>query len=99
MKEYRRLDSDQEYEVRQLNSSKCDKVSKVQMINPDPADLPKSHQDLDAKIMTRCMIKEDFEKIWNCSIDDTVSEENRTTLYWHHRLQHIPLIYLKRLPE
>jgi len=69
------------------------------MINPDPVDIPKPHQDLNEKIMTSCIIKENLEKLWNFPIDDTVSEENRITLYWHHRLQHEPLISLKRLTE
>ena len=99
LREYRNTDGDQEYEVRQLDSSKRNKVNKVQIINPDPANIPESHQDLDAEIMTRCMTREDLEKLWNCSIDDMVSEENRLTLYWYHRLQHIPLKHLKRLSE
>ena len=75
MREYRKPDGGREYEVRQLNSSKRDKASKVQILNPDSADIHKSHQDLDAEIMTRCITREDLEKLWNCSIDDTVSDE------------------------
>ena len=99
MREYRKPDCDQEYEVRQLNSSKRNKVSKVKIVNLDPADIPKSHQNLDAEIMTRCMTREDLENLCNCSTDGTVSEENRRTFYWHHILQYIPLIHLKRLSE
>ena len=75
MRKYRNPDGGREYEVRQLNSSKRGKASKVQILNPDSVDIHKSHQDLDVEIMTRCITREDLEKIWNCSIDDTVSDE------------------------
>ena len=98
-KEYLKGNGKQGYQVRPLNDSLHSTVSgdNVQLIQPDPADIPESPEDLDPEVVHRCLTNDDLQKLWDCSIDDTVSKENRVTLYWHHRLRHLTLIGLKKL--
>ena len=99
IKEYLKGNGTQGYQVRPLNDSLHSTVSgaNIQLIQPDPADIPDSPKDLDPEVVHKCLTKEDLFKLWNCSIDDTVSKEDRVSLYWHHRLRHLTLIGLKKL--
>ena len=69
----------------------------VELILPDPADIPETIEDMDPEVVQTCLMEEDLHKLWSCSIDDTVSKENRVTLYWHYRLRHLTLTGLKKL--
>ena len=76
--------------MRPLNESTHSTVEggDIQLIQSDPADIPDTPEDLDPEVVQRCLTEEDLHKLWNCTIDDTVSKKNRVTLYWHHRLRH-----------
>ena len=100
-KKYLKGNGTQGYQVRPLNDSLHSIVNEddIHLIKPDPADIPHSPTDLDPEVVHKCLTKEDLHKLWNCSIDDTVSKEHRVTLYWHHRLRHLTLIGLKKLAK
>ena len=75
------------------------KESNITLIPPNPADIPNSPQDMDPKVVQTCLTGEDLQRLWDCSIDDTVSKESRMTLYWHHKLRHAPLTQFKQLAK
>ena len=66
-------------------------------LTPDPADIPHSSTEIEPTSIANILTKDDLERLWNPTSDDTVSEESRTTLYWHHRLRCAPLKHLHRL--
>ena len=98
-KEYIKGNGKQGYHVRPFNNLQHITVdgSDVELIPPDPTDIPHTPEDMDPEVVQNCLTEEDLHKLWNCSIDDTVSHENIVTLCWHHRLRHITLTGLKKL--
>ena len=94
-------DTSAKYTVRPLNSRKHIDVdaSALSEIQPNPADIPITLDDVDAEIMTECLSKEDLEQLWSGNVDDTIDENGRLALYWHHRLRHAPLTCLHRLAK
>ena len=55
-----------------LQQSTVDR-SDIELISSDPVDIPHSSQDLDPTVVKTCLIEEDLHKLWDCTIDDTVS--------------------------
>ena len=82
-KEYIKGNGTQGYQVRPLNGIQHSAVDgiEIEIIPPDPSDIPHSSNDLDPDVVQRCLTEEDLHKLWNCTIDNTVSKENRVTLY------------------
>ena len=77
-KEHLKEDGSQGYEVRLLNILTHSIVNEpsIELIPSDPSDIPTSSQNLDPYVMKTCLIEEDLHRLWNCTIDDTVSKEN-----------------------
>ena len=89
------------YEVRTLNGKDTQMVEAHHMsiISPDPSFVPTEPSDIDPNEMAKYLTKLDLAQLWNGNIDDTVQEAARVTLYWHHRLRHMPLVALHRLAK
>ena len=87
------------YKIRHLNETDQHTVSptELQPINPEPADIPLRAQDVDRSLLRKELSTMDVTNLWSGSSDSTVSEADRITLYWHHRLRHAPLVFLRRL--
>ena len=66
-------------------------------IKPDPADIPLTSKEVDRVLLRNELSDEDIKRLWDGNSDSTVKEAARIALYWHHRLQHAPLLTLRRL--
>ena len=49
--------------------------------------------------MTHCISPEDIMRLWSSNIDIAITDDIRITLYWHHRLQCMPLVFLHWLAD
>ena len=89
------------YRIRSLNkTTTCTVAEKdLEHIHPEPVDIPLKPSDVDSQVMTHCLSPEDIEKLWSGNVDNTLSDYDMITLYWHHRLQFMPLVSLHRLAE
>ena len=87
------------YKVRNVNEKDehIIKPTELEAIRPEPSDVPLDPRDVDAKLLEEELSEYDVAQLWKGKIDDTVPEEDRVTLYWHHRLRHAPLVTLRRL--
>ena len=72
-------------------------ASSLAPINPEPADIPASSREVDSLLMTESLTPEELALIWSGDVDNTMTENGRLALYWHHRLRHAPLTCLHRL--
>ena len=92
---------DLRYRIRPLNGTTTVTLAEkdIRHVHPEPGDIPLKPSEVDNQIMTQCLSSEDLEKLWSGNVDSTISDEERITLYWHHRLQCMPLISLHRLAE
>ena len=88
-----------QYTIRPLNSKVCQIVDAADItgIEPEPADIPDTPNDVDSQIMTECLSEADLEQLWSGNVDSTINKNERLALYWHHRLRHAPLTCLHRL--
>ena len=89
------------YTIRPLNSKTIQEVEaeKVSEIKPSPDDIPSNPTEVDIQTMTECLSKEDLERLWSGTIDNTINKNEQLALYWHHRLRHAPLTCLHRLAK
>ena len=78
-KEHLKEDGSQGYQVRPLNILTHSIVNEpsIEVIPSDPSYISTSSQNLDPYVMKTCLIEEDLHRLWNYTIDDTVSKENR----------------------
>ena len=56
-------------------------------------------QMLTQKILEQCSLRDEVRQLWFPQSDTTISDPERTTLYWYHRLQCAPLKTLRRLAQ
>ena len=77
IKEYIKGNGRQRYQIRLLNCFEYSTVntSFIESITPDPVDIPTSPQDLDPQVMIEYITQEDLYRLWNCTMDDTVSKK------------------------
>ena len=89
------------YKIRPLNSQETSTVEEkeLQSISPDPADIPLTCKQVDKEILTETLGDEQVKRLWNPMSDNTVTEATRVTSYWHKRLRHAPLVFLRRLSQ
>ena len=89
----------QKYKIRHLNESNEIEVAEEALseINPESGDIPRHIKEVDSKLLTECLTKDQIQALWNGDSDSTVPTAERLTLYWHHRLRHAPLVTLRRL--
>ena len=89
------------YEVRPLNSDKKVIVpaDKISLIRDEPADIPHSHHEVDKQLIREELSDEQVEQLWKQSASVDIPENERVTLYWHRRLGHASLVYLRRLAQ
>ena len=87
------------YKIRHLNEQSEHVVTSPELktILPEPADIPIAQKEVDRKLVEEELSKDDLNRLWNGELDSTVKEADRITLYWHHRLRHAPLVFLRRL--
>ena len=75
------------------------KSSLVPVSSPEPAVIPETLEDIDmAKIQT-CVTRENLERLWNGSSDDTQKDLDKLCLMWHHTLDHAPLVTIQWLAK
>ena len=89
----------QRYKIRPLYGTKINIVASkdLEHIDPEPADIPLTANDVDTRMMTHCLTSQELKQIWYGNVNSTVTDNERLTLYWYHRLQCAPLVTLHRL--
>ena len=89
------------YKIRPSNSDAITTIGEEELrpILPDPSDIPLTCKQVDKEILTQTLGDEQVRKLWNLSSDSTMKEAPRLTLYWHKRLQHAPLVFLRWLSQ
>ena len=99
MTDHHSNDSKETYTIRQLNSTDVQTVdaADISAIIPTPADIPLQSTDVDAQTMTEVLTLDDLELLWSGNTDNTINNNERLALYWHHRLRHAPLTCLHKL--
>ena len=92
---------DLRYIIRPLNGAITVTLAEkdIMHVHPGLGDILSKPSEVDNQIMIQCLSSEDLEKLWSGNVDSNISDEERVTLYWRHRLQCMPLISLHRLAE
>ena len=98
---FRTSSGQQRYTIRPLNgtTTSVSSPSKLKEIPPNPVDIPTGPADVDTEVMTQTLSKEDLDRLWSGDSDSTITDDQRITLYWHHRLRCCPLVTLHRLAK
>ena len=73
--------------------------SQLKEISSKPADSPAGYRDTDTQVMVENFSAEDLERLWLNNMDNIMSDDQRMTLYWNHRLRCCLLVTLYRLEK
>ena len=89
---FRTSPGQQQYTIRPLNgtTTSVSSPSKLKEITPNRLDIPTGPANLDTEVMTEILPKEDLDKLLSEDSNSIITDDQRITLYWHHRLKCFP---------